>query len=138
MNFVSLILHMLTHHYVWYHRFHVLWNLWHFSSCNFDPFRYIFSSSIRNAGHAFPKTKKPYFDGYIIHWHSFRDTFTSLANPNPNIDDVTWIHYICFLCSNFESLVVLGQILLHDKEGTQKTNMKKTCASHNRCFNRLV
>lgn len=41
-----------------------------------------------------PKIALPHFNGDVINWRSFRDTFASLVHENPNLSNVERFHYL--------------------------------------------
>lgn len=53
-----------------------------------------------------PKISLPHFDGNIINWRSFRDTFTSLVHENPNLTNIERFHYLISSVSGTGSAVV--------------------------------
>lgn len=56
-------------------------------------------SNIKNDSHVIqlPKIDLPKFDGNLIGWCSFRDTFVSIVHENQNISKLERFHYL-FTC----------------------------------------
>jgi len=43
-----------------------------------------------------PKIQLPIFDGDLLQWRSYRDTFSSLVHKNPKLSQIDKFHYICY------------------------------------------
>jgi len=50
--------------------------------------------TIVQSNHPLPKIELPNFDGRIINWRSFRDTFVSLVHNNECVSDIERFHYL--------------------------------------------
>lgn len=58
-----------------------------------------------------PKIDLPHFDGNIINWCSFRDTFDSLVNHNSSINAMEKFHYL-ISCLSGQSLTIVQSLPL--------------------------
>ncbi|XP_060855180.1 uncharacterized protein LOC132932844 [Metopolophium dirhodum] len=62
---------------------------------------------IRSGSHInLPKIELPHFNGDIINWRSYRDTFTSLVHENSDLNSVERFHYLISSVSGAASTVV--------------------------------
>lgn len=68
---------------------------------NQNPLPPVTTSSVQ-----LPKIQLPSFDGKILHWRSFRDTFISLVHENAQLSDIQKFHYLLSVVSGSAASVV--------------------------------
>lgn len=55
-----------------------------------------------------PKISIPHFDGDLLQWITFRDTYKSLVHDNSKLSDVEKYHYLLSAVSGSDGAVVLS------------------------------